>query len=78
MIVRTTRYETVEKTVPADEAALRTLGEEYALSQARSFMPQDARQTDYWTEYGYQDSVLIVRTTIEAQMNIAVERGALE
>lgn len=77
-IVRTTRWETLEKTIAADEAALRSQGEQFALSQARSLMPEDARQSDYWTEYSHQGSTLIVRTTIEAQMNIAVERGAIE
>ncbi len=77
MIVRQTRWEAQERSVPFDLAVLRAQGEVHALQQARAQLPEDARETDYWAEYTQQDGILTVHVTIEAQMNIAVGHDAL-
>lgn len=72
MIVRTTHWEAQQKLIESDIGQLRAQGAEYALSQARLQMPEEAREVDYWVEYVQENSVLTVRVTVEAQMNIAV------
>lgn len=71
MIVRTTHWEAQQKDVGLDIEKLRTQGAAYALAQAREQLPEAAQEMDYWIEYVQEDSVLTVRVTIEAQMNIA-------
>jgi similar to stage IV sporulation protein len=77
-IVRTTNMETYERTVQLYEEELKRQGERRALEQAYALMPEEARQTACWTEYSRKDDSLTVRVTIEAQMNIAAERGSTE
>lgn len=76
-MVRTIRWETQKKTVFQDMAALLLEGERQALERARSQLPNGAEETAYWTENETVDGALVVRATIEAQMNIASERSAL-
>lgn len=76
-LVTVTRWETELRSVGRNREALLAEGEAQALAGARSALPENARETACWTECAEADGMLIVRATVEAQMDIAADRSLL-
>lgn len=76
-IERVIRWEATEKTVPADAAQLYAQAEAWAIELARGRLPGSAEETGCWVDFTERGGILTARATIEARMNIAVERAAL-
>lgn len=76
-IERIIRYEAEERTVPSDTAQIYAQAEAWAVELAREKLPGGAEETECWVDFTDQDGMLTARATIEAHMNIAVERAAL-
>ena len=74
-IERTVLWETVEESVPKDQEALRREAAENALAMAREKIPQTARETDCRVDFVERNGMLTARATVEAEMDIAAERG---
>lgn len=76
-IERTTRWETNEERVPENEEELKRRGEALALELAREKLPDGADEADCWFDYSEENGTLVVRATIEAQMEITAERSRI-
>lgn len=74
---RTILWETADQTVSKDPDALRAETAAMALEKARAGLPKGARETDCWIDYTEDMGILTARATVEAEMDIAAERGQI-
>ena len=74
-IERTVLWETVKENVSIHEETLRTEASARALELARGKLPEGAKETGCWVDWNEMDGILTARATIEAEMDIAAERG---
>lgn len=76
-IERTVLWETQESSVLKNDGALREELAAGALEKVRAQLPETAQETDFWVDFFQQDGILTARATVQAEMDIAAERGEI-
>lgn len=76
-IERTIFWETQISSSEKNPDALREELGTASLEAARGQLPGEAQETDCWIDYSEENGILTARATVQAEMNIAVNRGQI-